>query len=162
MNRDPRDIPDVHEPGSVDDKVAPEVDGSVYIRFDDHATSGGDRVVTYLLEIDKDGYIPREIGLAEDESPVYVTRLGEYGRWNDSPMPRTPPGSMSFHNAFPNAASISRAEFESVFDEADRTLPHTAGGTSEWWSLGCLAIVLVLVGLIAIGLYTVAGWFGLT
>ncbi len=61
-------------------RLIDSVDESVYLRIEDQPTSGRDRVVTYLLEIDRDGYIPREIGLAEDGTAVYVTRLGEYGR----------------------------------------------------------------------------------
>jgi hypothetical protein len=64
---------------------------SVYLRVDTPNSGGRRPVVTTLLEIDPEGYIPREVGLTADGTPTYVTRPGEYGVWNDSPMTRIPP-----------------------------------------------------------------------
>jgi len=47
---------------------------SVFLRISEVTEGSKDPVGTTLLEIDPDGYIPREIGLAKDRTAVYVTR----------------------------------------------------------------------------------------
>lgn len=145
-----------------EEKSGPEQFASVFLRIE-LPVSPKDRVAVTFLEIDPEGHIPREIGLAEDATPVYVTRPGEYGRWNDSPMPRTPPGTAAFEEQWGRLGlPISAADFEAVYARADATLPHTVGGTPVWvsdlvsWTVGLIILALV-VGAIAIVLAFVFG-----
>ena len=117
-----------------------------------------------LLEVDREGYIPREVGIiprevgiADDGTPVYVTRPGEYGRWNDSDLPRIPPGRSEFDELWrPLGTEITAREFEAAYGPAAATLPETIGGTPlwvsslAWWivilgSLVFLAAILVVI-----------------
>ncbi len=127
-----------------------EQEGSVFLRIVGVQDRSKVPVAISLIEIDQEGYIPREVGLGEDGTPVYVTRPGEYGRWNDSPMPRTPPRSPGFANAWGRLGSpISAEEFESAYGPAAATLPHTIGGTPIWVSqLVSCSILLALVAFV--------------
>jgi hypothetical protein len=110
-----------------------------------------------MIEIESDGVIPREISLAADGTPLDITRPGEYGFWNDSAVPLSPPGSPQFAETWGAwGGEISRQEFEEAYSRADKTLPqkHDSG-----W-LPCLAgcvLVLVLVGGTIAALL---GWLG--
>jgi hypothetical protein len=137
-------------------------DTSVFLRIPEPEGSGRGRVVASLVEIDREGFIPREIGLAADGTPVYVTRVGEYGIWNDSPIPRAAPGTPEFEEQWGGMGSpITRSEFDAVFDQADRTLPHTVGGLTPWvertvsW-----AIILTLLAALGGCTYALTTFFG--
>ncbi len=128
---------------------------SLFLRIDETEFGGNRREVATLVEIVPSGRIPREVGLAADGTPTYVTRPGEYGIWNDSPIPYPPMGTPDFDMNWRHMGTpISREEFERVYAAADAILPHTFGGTPIWLSrlAGC-AIVLValavVVGVIA-------------
>lgn len=135
---------------------------SVFLRITEVKDDSKHPVVTTLLEIDPEGYIPREIGLAEDGTAVYVTRPGEYGRWNDSPIERAAPGTTAFDEQWGRlGGKISREDFETVFAKADATLPHTIGGTPLWvdrvvsWTI--ILALLVIAGAI---IYALTRMFG--
>lgn len=101
-----------------------DADGSVYLRVTDVDWGKRSRVVASLIEVDAEGYIPREVDVAGDGRPIRVTRPGDYGEWNDSPIPIGPPGSEQFErNWGPSPPVISRAEFEAVYARADSLLP---------------------------------------
>jgi len=135
---------------------------SVFLRISEVTEGSKDPVVTTLLEIDPDGYIPREIGLAKDGTAVYVTRPGEYGRWNDSPIERAAPGTTAFDEQWGRlGVEISREDFETVFAKADATLPHTIGGTPLWVdSVVSWTIILVLLAIAGAIIYGLTRLFG--
>ena len=135
---------------------------SVFLRISDVKDDSKHPVVTTLLEIDSEGYIPREIGLAEDGTAVYVTRPGEYGRWNDSPIARAAPGTTAFDGQWRQlGVEISREDFETDFAKADATSPHTIGGTPLWVSdIVSWTIVLVLLGIVGAVVYGLTRLFG--
>jgi hypothetical protein len=127
---------------------------SVYLRIKNSGPPAKDGAVATLIEIGPAGYIPREVGVAEDGTPIYVTRPGEYGRFNDSPMPRTPPDDPAFEGIWGAIGSrITANEFESIYARADATLPHTIGGTPMWisdlvsWVIVAV-VIAVLVGIV--------------
>jgi hypothetical protein len=134
---------------------------SVFLRIDEGTVeSRKDTRRTYLIEINADGGIPREIGLAADGHATYVTRPGEYGLWNDSPIPATPLGTPEFESQWGGYPRISREEFEGLYSQADAVLPHTLGGTPIWLSnLVALSIPLAL-GLFVVGVLALLWtWF---
>ena len=135
---------------------------SVFLRISESENGSRDQVATTLLEIDREGYIPREVGLAEDGRPVYVTRPGEYGRWNDSLGARTPPGTPAFDEQWGRLGSeIGNGDFEAIFAEADAALPHTIGGTPLWVDrVVSWTIILVLLAIVVAVLYSVTRLFG--
>ena len=96
--------------------------GSVFLRIPMSERTRRGRIVACLLELDSEGYIPREIDVIEGDVPVRVTRPGEYGQWNDAPMPRVAPGTPEFRERWRGAVEISTAEFEGIYQLADRTL----------------------------------------
>jgi len=80
----------------------------------------------WLIEIDDNGYIVREIELDQHGRPVKITRPGEYGMWNDSDLgPRMPPNSEASRNLWNSvgAIDISPDAFETVWRLADAALP---------------------------------------
>ena len=116
-----------------------------------------DRQTVSMIEIEADGGIPREISLAADGSPLDITRPGEYGFWNDSAIPLSPPGSPQFAETWGAwGDEISREEFEEAYARADATLPpkHDAG----WLPclVGCV-LVLSVVGAVIAGLLGLLG-----
>jgi hypothetical protein len=130
---------------------------SIFWRIpNDKPRSKRDRQAVSMIEIEADGRIPREISLAADGSPLDVTRPGEYGFWNDSPIPLSPPGSLEFAETWAAwGGEISREEFEEAYARADEALPpKTQAGSLEM--VGCV-IVLAVVGAVIAGLL---GWLG--
>jgi hypothetical protein len=135
-----------------DGVVSGERDTSVFLRID--TSRGGPRrvgnliEVASLIEVDLDGYIPREVGVTADAVPTYVTRSGEYGVFNDSALPRIAPGSAEFDKQWAFAERITREDFERVYEPAAAELPETIGGSPLWQSdlaaAGCLLALLVL------------------
>lgn len=121
---------------------------SVFLRIEE---TGQDQVAATLIEIDEDGDIPREVGVAEDGTPVYVTRPGEYGRWNDSEYERAKPGTAAFEEVWAALGTpISAKDFESTFAEGDASLPHTIGGTPLWLS-DLVSWAVIVAGLALVG-----------
>ena len=107
--------------------------GSVFLRVDHpSAGRGSQQIVATLLEVEADGWIPREVGLAADGTPIYVTRPGEYGVFNDSGMSLVPPGTAEFDVRWRLAKQIPQEEFERAFGPAAAVLPETIGGTPIW------------------------------
>jgi hypothetical protein len=131
---------------------------SIFWRIpNDEPRRKGDREAVSMIEIDADGWIPREISLAADGTPLDITRPGEYGVWNDSPIPLSPPGSPQFAETWGAWGSeMSREEFEDAYERADRLLPekHPAGWLP--FVAGCI-LVLAFVGGASAGLFSALG-----
>jgi hypothetical protein len=73
---------------------------------------------TYLIEIQPNGEIPREVGFDRDGSPTFITRPGDYPI-SDWPVP---PGSPEFEEQFGQAERITPEEFETAYEAADARL----------------------------------------
>ena len=121
-------------------------------------TRGPDSTVTTLLEIDAAGYIPREVGLAPDGHPTYVTRPGEYGVFNDSPMPRTPPGTAAFDDQWlALGRPIDQREFEELYARADATLPRSTGASPRLGSDALWTVILVVFAVVVVSALLLGG-----
>jgi hypothetical protein len=142
------------EPGepTFDDKP------SIFWRIpNDKPRSKRDREAMSMIEIEADGAIPREISLAADGTPLDITRPGEYGFWNDSPIPVSPPGSPQFAETWGTLGSeISREEFEDAYSRADALLPQK---DHPGW-LPCLAGCVLLLALVGGTIAALLGWLG--
>ena len=101
----------------------------------------GERSAARWIEIDAEGYIPREIEVDDELQPLDITRPGEYGVWNDTPNPPAPPGTPQFDALWGDLGTeISREDFEAIYARADAQLPLKAA------SAGCaLATALVVL-----------------
>ena len=119
------------EPDEPTTRVQNDATPSIFWRIpNDKPRWKRDRQAVSMIEIEADGGIPREISLAADGSPLDITRPGEYGFWNDSAIPLSPPGSPQFAETWGAwGGEISREEFEEAYARADETLPpkHDAG-----------------------------------
>lgn len=123
--------------------------GSVFWRIPNVDPDKGDREAESQIEITAEGYVPREVLLGDDGTPLDITRPGEYGIWNDSPIPLSPPGTPQFAETWGAwGTEISQEEFEETYARADTALPqkHPAG----WLAclLGCLGVIALLSGAI--------------
>jgi hypothetical protein len=118
--------------------------GSVFWRIPNRWRKSGERTAEWWIEIDAEGYIPREIELDDERYPLSVTRPEAYGLWNDSQIARTPSGTPEFDAQWGDLGSeISREEFEATYARADAMLPVKAATS------GC-ALLLAVMPLCAI------------
>lgn len=134
--------------------------GSIFWRIPNRGPrSRRDREIEFMIEIEADGTIPREVSLGAGGKPLDITRPGEYGTWNDSPIPLSPPGSPQFEEAWGAWGSeISRDEFEAAYARADATLPEKHG--SGW--LSCIVVLALMVVLFGSAVPGFAGWLGMS
>ena len=113
--------------------------GSVFWRIPNRRRKSGERTAEWWIEIDAEGYIPREIELDDKGLPLRVTRPEQYGLWNDSPIPRTPPGTPEFDAQWDDLGTeISREAFEATYARADAVLPVKAATS------GCALLLAVM------------------
>jgi hypothetical protein len=113
---------------------------SVFWRIPNRWRKSGERTAEWWIEIDAEGYIPREIELDDERRALSVTRLEEYGLWNDSAIARTPPGTPEFDRLWGDlGGEISREEFEATYARAAAQLRVNAAGS------GCALSIVVIV-----------------
>ena len=91
---------------------------SVFVRVTPEVDASSTDLRTYLVEIEPNGYVPREVGLDSEGNPTFITRPGEYPI-SDFPAPH---GSAEFEALFGLAYPISSAEFEEAYAAADAEL----------------------------------------
>jgi hypothetical protein len=89
----------------------------------------------WLLEIETDGYVVRDVRLDRDGTPRSFTRPGDYGVWTDGAIPvshlMTSTDPRSFGVALRRFGSeIGRDEFELAYARAAASLPDTLGRTA--------------------------------
>ena len=89
-----------------------------YVRVQHHSTDGSLGLTCYY-QVDRDGYVPREVFFDPSGAPTYITRDGEYPT-ADYPAPM---GSEAFESQFGNGERITAEEFEAAFVLADAALP---------------------------------------
>jgi hypothetical protein len=76
----------------------------------------------WLIEIDRDGYIVREIEFDFEGAVIAITRPGEYGMWNDSDLgPRVAPYSDESNRQWASigAIDVPPGTFETAWLEAE-------------------------------------------
>ncbi len=134
--------------------------GSAFVHLDGEPHGRG--AVATLVEVDSAGFVSREIGVADDGRPVYLTRPGERGLWNEAVghgVPQARPGSVEFDDFWLGlGTAITAADFEFVYGQADENLPHTVfGGTPVMTSrvVGCVLFAIVVLGVLLVALLLV-------
>jgi hypothetical protein len=121
-------------------------DGSVFWEIPNRWRKPGERSAMRWIEIDAEGYIPREVELDDELQPLDITRPGEYGVWNDTPNPPAPPGTSQFDALWGDLGSeISREDFEAIYGRADAQLPLKGTGCAVANALVVLSATVTLV-----------------
>lgn len=119
---------------------------SVFLRLEEIDAAPDGRLAATLIEVDVEGYIPREVGLAKDGTLLHVTRPGEYGQWNDRDSGGPPLGTPAFDEAWGvKVTPVSADTFEAIFAKADATLPRSVGLTRQWVSDVVSWVILLAV-----------------
>ena len=81
------------------------------------------KAIEWLIEIDPEGFVLREIEFDSAGRVSKITRPGEFGMWNDSQLgPRVPPFSDQAIELWESvgAIDVSRRVFEAAWLEAEQ------------------------------------------